>query len=248
MTSDILHIEAHSFLARPALETRYYDGWVLRFADGFTRRANSVNPLYGSDMPLDAKISLCEDLYHRHDLPPVFRLTDTAQPADLDDHLASRGYQHQPGALVQVCDLTTAHLQADATCQITPQPTLAWWEACARLNAIPPDKMRVFERTMAITSGQTAYSAIYDANGAIIVLGQGVYKDDLLGIFAVVTAEEHRRQGLARQLMMSLLAWGWAQGAAQAYLQVTPENTAAITLYAGLGFQPAYSYWYRQRP
>lgn len=32
--------------ALPSLQTILYDGWVLRFAKGYTNRANSVNPIY----------------------------------------------------------------------------------------------------------------------------------------------------------------------------------------------------------
>ncbi|MFN2156932.1 MAG: hypothetical protein ACK2UX_16980, partial [Anaerolineae bacterium] len=39
-------IEAASLDAWPALEQIAYDGWILRFSDGYTKRANSVNSMY----------------------------------------------------------------------------------------------------------------------------------------------------------------------------------------------------------
>jgi len=43
-----------------ALQQWLYDGWVIRFADGHTRRANSVIPLYPSRQDPALKIAQCE--------------------------------------------------------------------------------------------------------------------------------------------------------------------------------------------
>jgi hypothetical protein len=48
----IRFIEELSLSALPALETVFLDGWVLRFSNDYTRRANSINPLYAGTRPL----------------------------------------------------------------------------------------------------------------------------------------------------------------------------------------------------
>ena len=58
-------------------------------------------------------------------------------------------------------------------------------------------------------------------------------------------APEARRQGLARRLTQSIGAWGRMHGARFAYLQVVATNSAALPLYAALGFETVYSYAYR---
>lgn len=48
-------IEELSMNAWSALQTKLYDGWILRFADGYSKRANSINPIYDSRISLEHK-------------------------------------------------------------------------------------------------------------------------------------------------------------------------------------------------
>jgi ribosomal-protein-alanine N-acetyltransferase len=60
---------------------------------------------------------------------------------------------------------------------------------------------------------------------------------DELQITAVAVHPEHRRRGLARQLLEALLLLGREAGAERATLEVAHTNAAAQALYAGLGFK-----------
>ncbi len=82
-------IEEYSLNAWPAFETVHFDGWVQHFAGGYTRRANSVNPLYLSVLPLEEKLPACEALYSRQGLPICYKMTDASQSAGLDQTLAA---------------------------------------------------------------------------------------------------------------------------------------------------------------
>ena len=79
-----------------ALQTQrqlFYDGWLLRVSPGKAKRARSVNPHFGSSLPLDGKIDRCERLYGASGLPTLFRVTPFAKPPGLDaarvDHAAA---------------------------------------------------------------------------------------------------------------------------------------------------------------
>ena len=61
-------IEESSLNAWPALRQMLFDGWILRFAEGYTKRANSVNPLYGSSLDVSEKVDICEELYAAYDI------------------------------------------------------------------------------------------------------------------------------------------------------------------------------------
>ena len=60
---------------------------------------------------------------------------------------------------------------------------------------------------------------------------------DELQITAVAVHPDHRRRGLARQLLEALLRLGREAGAKRATLEVSSANAAARALYVGLGFQ-----------
>ena len=60
--NEIILYEELSMNAHPSIKTQLFDGWVLRFADGYTNRANSVNPLYPSEMAIEEKNSLAKGL------------------------------------------------------------------------------------------------------------------------------------------------------------------------------------------
>lgn len=63
MKPDVRHLEEVALNAWPALQTLVYDGWLLRFANSYTKRANSVVPLYPDTRRLEEKISYCERVY-----------------------------------------------------------------------------------------------------------------------------------------------------------------------------------------
>ena len=127
-------LEEVSLNAWPALQQMLLDGWLLRFAKGYTRRANSINPLYGSSMDIDEKIDRCETIYVQKGLPVVFRLTPFATPSDLDHNLERRHYERVALTHVQHVDLTHQELPvaSAATLQEATERAFATSEASSR--------------------------------------------------------------------------------------------------------------------
>src|SRR5689334_5442082 len=81
-------VEETCLNAWPALREALLDGWLLRFSEGLTRRANSANPSYPV---VRTDLGGCEALYQRHGLPTIFRVLSLLD-SSVDRELAAAGY------------------------------------------------------------------------------------------------------------------------------------------------------------
>lgn len=241
-------VEALSFRALPALETRHYDGWLLRFADGYTRRSNSVNPLFCSSLEIDKKIDYCEALFGERGLPTYFKLTEHVFPADLDAILQQRGYQKEAPTSVQLLELSGITPEVDERVKISHHLRDTWLGDFARLNGVRREHRRILKKMLQITHVTKLGYAALTLRHKPACMGLGVLDGEYLGLFDIVTDAKQRRKGYGRSLINSLLHWGKAHGARYAYLQVMLDNEPALKLYQTLGFQEQYHYWYRRQP
>ena len=248
--SPIRLLEELSLNAWPTLQTLCLNGWLLRFAEGYTRRANSIQPLYSAieEGDLIKRIEHCENLYartHRQDV--VFKITNAALPIDLDAVLAERGYSREAETGVQTLDLSTLAPPSLAEGQVTIQPHVSeeWLTAYTEMANVPITHRLVLRQMLSSIMVPTTAFATLRRNGEIAALGMGVVERGYSGLFDINTAPQWRGQGLGTQMVASLLGWGRNNGATYAYLQVMRNNRAALRLYAKLGFAEAYGYWYR---
>ena len=240
-------IEELSLNAWPAVQTLMVGGWVVRFAGGYTRRANSVIPLYPVQDDPDPQISACEALYHARGLPVIFKMTSACTPPDLDERLAARGYAFDAHTSVQVLDLEHANFALPENLTINTSPDADWQAAFNRMHRLEGETALKHTRILEQILPQTGYASLA-AESQCAACGLGVLQGGYLGLFDIITDEGQRRRGFGRQLMQGLLAWGKQQGAHSAYLQVMLNNPPALALYAGLGFREVYRYWYRVKP
>ena len=79
MKKEIQKYEEICLNGHVALNTLLYDGWLLKFSEGYTGRANSVSVFYPSSMPFTDKVPFCEQMYKQQGLPCQFKLTDLIQ-------------------------------------------------------------------------------------------------------------------------------------------------------------------------
>jgi hypothetical protein len=86
---EIHRLEQIGINALPALVEVHLDGWLARFANGHTGRANSVYPLDPGMRDVQRKIEECERFYAERSLSCLFKMTCASHPADLDSIIRS---------------------------------------------------------------------------------------------------------------------------------------------------------------
>lgn len=241
----ITHLETLTTSAWPALATELVDGWVLRFARGYTKRANSVAPLAVGALPNEEKIAYCEQRYAAQNLPAIFKLTAASQA--LDEKLAARGYSQIDLSSVQQRGLLHFVAEPDFAVRMSAQVSDTWFTQFAELNHVAVAHRATAQQMLASYVCPTQFAVLYQ-DERVVACGFAIIQQYTLVLYDIVSDSQQRRQGYALRLIEQLLAWGRNNGATSAVLQVVVANEPAMALYAKLGFTEQYRYWYRRQP
>lgn len=240
----VRYLEELSMNAWPSLETIHYDGWIIRFSNGYTKRANSVYPLYSSTIDILEKIEKCEQLFLSKNLHPVFKLTHHSTPQELDSSLYERGYKTIDPTSVETLSLANISEPIYKDISVSNYAEEDWLSNyCALTNFNANNFHTLTQMLKNIIPKKFFVSLKYD--GRTIGCGLGVMENECIGLFDIIIHPAYRGQGFGEQLVLNILNIGKLNGAKTAYLQVVIENTPAMRLYSKLNFKEAYKYWYR---
>jgi len=235
--------------AWPALQEIHYDGWLIRLADGQTRRTNSVNILYEGKLPDEAKVAYCEDVYRRHGLPSHFRILSTAGES-MDRLLERLGYDAQDQTSTLFMDFARhAPAPPQIAVEMTPDaPTAEWLAARAQISGQTRSETAKVEKILQHLALPAVFAAVRDDDGVVRSVAKGAVHDGIVCLNLVATDTALRRRGYSRECLGAILCWAKQGGANGACLQVVSTNAPAIALYQSLGFtQELYRYHYRHR-
>lgn len=238
--ANIRAFEERAINAWPAIQTVLFGGWILRVSKGYTKRANSVNAVNPSS-PFDEVRAAAEQLYARHNLPVIFRLSPLASQ-EVDQALEHAGYSIFDPSLVLFTALSGGMGNDNVT--IEKAPSTAWLDGFAEANAVAAQDRTIHDRMVSLIAMPSAFATLIE-DGRAIGFGLAVYEHGVVGLFDIVVVPSKRGRGNGRKLTSALLQWGWQTGAHEAYLQVREQNEGARKLYTGLRFREAYRYHYR---
>ena len=130
-----------------------------------------------------------------------------------------------------------------------------WLEAFLTLEGMDKDICPETARAMlnairkpvycaALYENETSHGSKADC-GRIVGCGLGVVEDNKIGIYDIRVESSFRQNGIGARICRAIMEEGKKEGAQKAFLHVSASNRPAVRLYQGLGFEEAYTYWYR---
>lgn len=243
---DVLALEEVAALGWPAPETRRLGRWLLRAAEGWTGRGNSVLPLGEPGLPLDEALAAVTAWYGERGLPARFTIPTPAREL-LDGALTARGWRPYNPTTVLTADLEVVlrELPADdrpVTIDATPGPDWLGLYHYRGGASLPPV-------ARALLAGPPVVGfAVLREGGRPAAIARGSVDEGWVGVTAVEVDPAHRRRGLGTAVMRAILDWGRGRGATSTYLQVADDNAGALALYDSLGFARHHGYHYTVAP
>ena len=236
-------LETRLINAWPAFEIEVAEGWILRFAEGYSKRANSATPLAPGATLDPALVDHIVRAFAERGLDPCFRLTGLEDPGAAAV-VEEKGFVVFDPSTTLIAPLGADLERDDESVRIEPAAKPAWIAAAAAAyggDKANHDRLGRIVRQIR----EPAAFATLEMDGNPAAWGLSVAERGYVGLYDIVVAPDLRGLGVGRRLVTTLMAWGRDQGATTAYLQVRETNAVAVGLYASLGFTLAYRYSHR---
>ena len=242
----IIGLESRLLNAWPSFDYQAYDGWILRLANGYSKRANSATPFLPGAMLDDELIDHMIARFVEANVRPVFRLNGVEAP-EADERLKMRGFKEIEPTHVLTAPIQDGDCEVDPEITLEPQVSKRWVREAAQSYGGDKGDDETLMKIVSRIRQKTAFATL-NLDEKPVAWGLGVVERGYVGLYDIVVSPDLRGIGLGRRVVASLMAWGCGQGGHTAYLQVREENEIARSLYGALGFQTAYRYTHRVMP
>lgn len=244
---DPWQLEALYTAAWPPLRRETIGDWLVKFAPGVSRRANSANPLRAALRDVDASIAACEERYRTEKMPALFRVLSINDPA-AGARLDRLGYTHEGETVNLYGRIGEVAARRDADVTIEPRPSAEWLEGMTAAQGYTCEKKETYRHLVEGIAIPAAF-AVLRQDGAMAALAYGAMDHGVMCLESVITAAPYRGRGLATRTLSALINWAASRGAGAVCLQVEASNERGRALYKKLGLvHELYRYDYRREP
>lgn len=234
--------ERASLKAWPGIQVDWDGSWVRRSANGYTKRANSLQCFDPNDDDnVELRLAAACGWFAAQGIRPVVRTTPL-QSASLTAVLDAEGWPVIDQSHLYAMALPEAEADGESQCYDVLDPEfLGAQQALQGHSDTTMAQMRALLSAMAVPA---AGIVIY-RDGAAVASGLMAVGDGILVTGNVITDPTRRRQGLGAAMMRTGYAWARSVGANIAALNVQADNAAGKALYQSLGYTHQYDYAYR---
>ncbi len=250
-TKQLLELLINSW---PAKDYFLLNGWILRFTNGVTSRANSVIPLRyaGNKKALIQDINLVEKAYAAFNLPATYTITDYYRPKSLVKELLAEDYQIITPTWALICSINQLNIQRIKNSvnfefkDTRVKPISAFLAEYSHRSEYDQKIIEQISQKIVIPQKRYLIAKIGDE---IVGTITGILEPrGYLYIADLLVKPQFRRNKIASALLSKLINdWALQNGASTIWLQVEKDNTVALDLYGKLRFSKAYSYYYLQK-
>lgn len=248
----IQQLQEKSINIWPPKNYYFYNGWILRLAEGVTQRANSILPLryLGSDMNRD--LTIVEEIYQKMNLKPKFMMHDGFQPKNLQQVLKSRNYVSNDYSIVMGGKISTFNkiepINKEFKINNSNIKSEEWKDFKSNFShRSEVDKIHINkpeERVLPVLEKRFfSVTEKTEENKIIAIVLTFLDKQGYLHVVDLFVDKNYRRKGIASGLLYEILnkvknkdIFLW--------LQVLRDNESAISLYSKIGLKKLYNYHY----
>lgn len=233
----------------PGLEQEWFGRWLLRAANGYTGRANSLLPLGDPGVPLSDAMAFVERWYDARGLSPLVQLFGPAGFDPAADDIGAWAVEHGWTVFQKTLVMTASSAALagaavpDVRVDIRTEPDELWRSGTTTREQ---EHAETFGVILERISDQ-AFLTVTDDDGAVSAIGRMAFNAGWAGVFAVHVQPALRGRGWGRAVMAAAGREAVARRARSTYLQVSADNTAAVGLYESMGFVTHHEYWYAKR-
>lgn len=240
---EIIEIELMMMRSWPALEEKTYDGWIMRFSEGYTKRANSINPMYESYFDLEEKYEYCRKLYEEKKLSMIFKIMESDNFKDVDNFLENKGLQKRELVIIKEIDIEEINYNIEKI-NISWGFDKKWFDFFSLENKLSSKEEKILKKILDKNTDNNIYFS-KEIKGEIVACGMAVVEEVRIGIFNIFVKESKRKKGYATEIIKAILVEARKINIRKGYLQVINNNEHAIKLYKKMGFEEKYRTWYR---
>ena len=238
----------------PAKHYYFLNGWILRFTEGVTSRANSVFPIRytGKQKTIDNDIKLVEEAYNAHKLQSVFTIPEFHEPKNLTDKLLERGYHtydHTSALGIKIGDIKIDVINKDFEYYFSNSRVEEISEFLAKFSKRNEyDQLIIGEINEKIIIPKKCYALAKLHDDIIGTLFAVLVPQGYMYIGDVFVHPDYRRKKVASSMLVKLIdEWAVTETVKYIWLQVEKSNIKALSLYHKFGMRKIYNYFYMKR-